>query len=193
MTVLDKSLLDTPIEKINFTELDPLAELRLIAPRFMQVYDQAKQGEKVFVLRSYDVQTPTEATLIQMALDKIERIKLSVTEESKVRQEMTKMIAQGLEIDSPEVAAKWEAKLHNARMVDKAALEKIKDDRASKLGGHVISVSALDGVQGLGAKSVQKLLSAGIKTPEEFFALSHEQRVAIVGSIVAATFNTPQE
>lgn len=191
--VMDRSILDRNINKIDFTQLDPFEELRKIQPRFMDIYDGLKGEERIFWLRSYQDPTPIEESLLQLALDKIEDPKISVTEESKVRRELAEMASKGIEVDSPEMEAEWQEKLSNARMLDAENLRKVKEERANAMKGKKIEKNdedALSQVVGLGDKSIQKLNEAGIKNASEFHALSYEQKKIIVGPLVADKFKT---
>lgn len=202
MVNVDKSLLDKKLYEINFTKLKPIEELIKLNPRYMAAYKDANRRDKINILRAFDIQSPIEEALVQMALDAIEPVKLSATEESKVRREMAKLAAKGIEIDSPEEEAKWEVKLQNARALDKKRLDNIKASRAKQYSGSdaseegedggfeskATSNNSLDSIAGLGKKSIQKLLDAGIKTAEEFHALSHDQKKTLVGALVADNF-----
>lgn len=207
---MDKSLLEQDVHEVDFTDLDPIEELRKINPQYMAVYDAAKKGEKMFFLRAYDVQSPMEEMLIQRAIDLCEPIRVSGTEEAKVRQELAQMAAKGIEIDDPAIEAEWQAKLNKARLIDKERAKEIKQAREDKMrGSQPKDVAAggqgsanasndanqsgnvedkLSAIVGLGAKSIEKLNNAGIKTASEFNALSHEQKRTIVGPVVAENF-----
>lgn len=190
----------TPEEMAN-----PIAALRELNRKYMDMYDQAKPGEKLFVLRAYDVQTPKEEALLQVAIDQIEPAAIVDSEEAKVRREMEEMAAKGIEIDDPKTEAQWEAKLAAAREKDREKAEAEKERRnqqfvdekaAGDPAGPKVSTpkvppkteSTLSEVKGLGAKSIEKLLAAGVKTPQEFEALSYDQKKSIVGPLVADKF-----
>ncbi len=194
---MDRSLLDKNVQEIDFTQLDPIAELRKINPRYMEAYDAEHGKNKIYILRAYDVQSPIEEALIDTALSKMEPVKISVSEESKVRRQMAELAQQGKEIDSPEAEAEWEAKLQNARMADAHNIVKIKAERAKQFKGNSEKepeniTDALSEVVGLGDKSLSKLNEAGIKNASEFHALSFEQKKVILGPLVAEKFKVSE-
>lgn len=191
-TTIDKSLLEKNISEINFGSLDPFEELRKINPRFMEAFDRLKGAHQTDWLKSYAIESPVEETLIQIALDKIAPVKLSATEEDKVRRAMAAEAAKGIEIDSPAKEAEWEAKIQEARMKDKQNMETIKADRAKQYAGIPLESGddndGLSAIKGLGDKSIEKLQAAGIKTVAAFNELSNEHLQEIVGPLVASKF-----
>lgn len=191
---MDRSLLDKNVHDIDFKSLDPIKELRKINPKFMETFDKMKGNNRVHWLKAYNVGCPVEEALVQFALDEIMPIKLSQTEESRVRREMAEEASKGIEISSPEEEAEWEEKLQAAMVKDKENLEKIKADRAGQYSGgkgegNGSSGDGLSDVKGLGGKSIEKLHAAGIKTADEFNALTEEQLKVLVGPLVASKFN----
>ena len=189
--IMEKPLLDQNVHEIDFSSLDAAKELRKISPRFMEELDRLKGDHKVFHLRAYPVNSPVEEALIQAMLDKFDQPKLSTTEESKVRRAMAEEASKGIEIDSPDKEAEWEAKMQEARLKDKAYLDSLKGKRAGGLGEIVAPLGTGEGlsaIKNLGDKSVEKLHAAGVKTVEAFHALSNNQLKEIVGPVVAAKF-----
>jgi len=197
-------ILERPISEINFAELDPVEELRKIDPSYMGMFDVAKGRDKVIVLRSWSgFISPTVEAFLQMAIDRYETVKISNTEESRVRRELAEMAQKGIEIDNPQMEAEWEAKLEAARQKDRERIEAEKERRAKQFG---IEKSQLDSVpsdkvitpgedsllqiNGLGTKSIQKLNEAGIKNASEFMALSYEQKQQLIGPVVAQRFKS---
>lgn len=182
---------------------DAMAELRKLNPQYIKIVDEAKPHEKIVLLRAYDIRTPYEEMCIQLVLDKVENIRVSSGEEEKVRLAMAKEMAEGIEIDSPEKAQEWEERLKKAREIDMDNIEKEKENREKAFGAlakeEVLpkktkkvdgdNQNSLKGVKGLGVKSVAKLEAAGIKTEAEFSALSYEQKLTIVGPVVAEYFH----
>lgn len=176
--------------------LNPLDELRKRNPKYMEIFDKEESHKnKVSILRAYDVNNQEEEILIQALLDKIESPHISSTEEAKVRQEMADMESKGMVIDSPDEEAKWELKLQEARDKDRARaaveIERRKADFAripSKDTKPETSPDTMSDIKGLGEVSINKLREAGVTTPKEFNALSHEQLAKIVGPLVAAKF-----
>jgi len=204
---MERPLMEMSVSEIDFSTINPVDELRKIKPRFMERYDKLNGTDKATWLRSYEVQSPVEEALLQLALDGIEPSKLGQTEESKVRQEMAELAAKGVEIDSPEMEAEWEAKLQSARLKDRERAAQLKKDRAAQFGingapapaaamqqpqGAKIEMngetSALSDVKGIGPKSLTKLHDAGITTVEQFRALDAARLTEICGNVVAIKF-----
>lgn len=181
---------------------DPIAELRKLNPSYMAVVDQVKPHEKIQLLHAYDIRTPYEEMCVQLILDKIEPMKLSGTEEDKVRRLMFEEQSKGIEIDSPEQANRWEERLVEAREIDEKHLKEEKEIRAAVFQSEQTSIphsnnkkkatknnpESLKNIAGLGVKSITKLEAAGIRTKKEFEALSYEQKKSIVGPVVADIF-----
>lgn len=189
--VMDKSLLDKNVNEIDFTQLDAELELWKINPRFMETFDKLKGKEKVFWLRAYETPSPIEERLVQLVINKHEQVKLSYSEESKVRRAMAEQAAKGIEIETPEQEREWEAKLQNARMLDAKFLQEQKAQQEGMFKGTTVKLEKVEGlsnVKGLADKSIQKLVEAGIRTVDEFHALSYEQKKILVGPIVASKF-----
>lgn len=198
-SLMDRSILDKNVREIDFNSLNILDELRKINPKFMEVFDGLKKAtDKVAWLKSYNINCPVEEALIQYALDKFAPQQLSQSEEDKVRRAMAEEAAQGIEIDSPDKEAAWDAKLLEARMKDKAHLEELRLEREKQFSGNTntpqtvpsgVSVDEpLTNIKGLGTKSVEKLNAAGVKTISDFNALTEEQLKDIVGPLVALKF-----
>lgn len=187
--VMDKSLLDKNVNQIDFTQLDAELELRKISPLFMETFDKLKGKEKIFWLRAYETPSPIEERLVQLVINKHEQVKLSYSEESKVRRAMAEQAAKGIEIETPEQEREWEAKLQNARMLDAKFLQEQKAKQEGMFKGvQPEKVEGLSNVKGLADKSIQKLVEAGVRTVDEFQALSYEQKRILIGPIVASKF-----
>lgn len=110
--------------------------------------------------------------------------------QSKAQQDFEKwMAANGNEI-SPEIEAEWQRKIDAEREealrsltggVSEASITKIDD----QLGSSIQLSNNLNSVKGLGEKSVQRLQSAGINSVDQLRALSQEERIKILGPLVA--------
>lgn len=193
---IEKPLIDRNVHEIDFNSLDIVGELRKINPRFMESFDKLKGNDQVLWLKSYSISNPVEEALIQHLLDKMTPSKLSQSEESKVRRAMAEEAAKGIEIDSPDKEAEWESRIQEARLKDKAYLEDLKKNRSAQFAGNISEASkkpsgeGLTAIKGLGTKSIEKLLASGVKTADEFNALSTEQLQEIVGPLVASKFST---
>ena len=178
-----------------------LAELETLNPKcknFVAMFRAAKTGDHLLIAKSLDIIDKNEEVLAQKLVDLLEPIAFSGSEVEKVRMEMEAMEAAGHEIRNPQEEEEWEKKLKEARDTDFEKAEKIKADR---LAGNVPMPSeevdqaptAMTDIKGLGDSSIEKLKDSGINTPAEFHALSHEQRITILGPLVAAKFKPAQE
>jgi len=188
------TLLDQNVHTIDFNSLDPIAELRKVNPRFMEIFDKLNANDRVLHMRSYPINSPVEEALVQYVLDKIAPTTLSQSEEARVRRAMAEDAAKGIEIDTPAKEMEWETKIQEARLKDKAHLDAVKAERAGQFGGNKVNQPAkstgegLATIKGLGAKSIEKLHSAGIKTADQFNSLTELQLREIVGPLVASKF-----
>lgn len=193
---MDTALLDRNVHQIDFNSLDAEAELRKINPRFMEAFDRLKGDHKVAWMRNYSIGSPVEEALVQYVLNKLTPAKISYSEVEKVRKAMAEEAAKGEDFDTPEREAEWEAKLQEARLKDNAHLEEIKEAGKAQFAGNTPvsegtsnSGEGLEAIKNLGAKSVEKLHAAGIKTAEAFHTLTNEQLKDIVGPLVASKFS----
>lgn len=181
---------------------DPLKALREVNRAAMQMYDNAPPHLKLKVLRTYDIKTPEEEALVQLILDEMETPKVSKINEFAVRQAMREAESRGEQVNSPEKEQYWESELEKARKEDSELLQNTKKARKEQFqtetsGGGIPpndegndNDSSLLELNGIGAKSIEKLKAAHINTAEEFLALSDAQKESIVGPIVAAKFKT---
>lgn len=163
-----------------------IEELRKVSPSGRQIaemLENVKPHQRLMAVRSMDIQTLEEEAIVQKIVDLLEPMPFSGSEEQKVRREMDEMFADGGDIHDPKEEQEWEQKLKEARGRDAKRFEETKKSRAP-----AEQVMALSDVKGLGPKSINKLMEAGIKTPTEFHALSFEQKKEIVGPIVAESF-----
>lgn len=113
------------------------------------------------------------------------------TFESNVQKEFEIWMAEhGNEI-SPEKEAEFQKRIDEERAealkkltggVSEVKITKIDEQR----GSEVTFSNGLESVKGLGAKSIERLKTANILSVDELRKLSHEERIKILGHVVAA-------
>lgn len=115
--------------------------------------------------------------------------------ESEVQKEFEARFGSNVNGLTPEVEAEYQ------RRIEEEKAEKIKamsgglvEDSTITVdeeGGSGVSVTVTNDlykVKGLGEASVNKLINAGIDSIDKFKALGHEEKVKVVGPVVAAKF-----
>ena len=180
--------------------LDELVQISVSHRTFVEKVKSTQIG-KIDLLKSFDSQSPEESNVIQKILDILEPIKTTNTHLRSVQAEIASLSRDGKEIDSPEKEMEWQAKIDEAKKLDEDEARKIRSERSIDLPGVVnldnkgpskeselnpaMPVSKLVGI---GEKSSSKLIQAGVLTVGAFNALSFEQKVQIVGPVVAEKF-----
>jgi hypothetical protein len=160
----------------------------------------AEPIQKLEIIKSFDAKDPNESAVIQQIVDLLEPLKTTNTHLQKVKDEILSLSKSGHEIDSPEKEAEWQVKLDEARKLDEAEALKIRNERSIDLPGVVQSVKGtpasdeldpatpISKLKGIGEVSASKLIAVGVSTVGSFKALSFDQKVKIIGPIVADRF-----
>jgi hypothetical protein len=180
--------------------LDELVQISVSHRTFVEKVKSTQMG-KIDLLKSFDSQSPEESNVIQKILDILEPIKTTNTHLRSVQAEIASLSRDGKEIDSPEKEMEWQAKIDEAKKLDEDEARKIRSERSIDLPGVVnldnkgpLKESELNPAMpvsklvGIGEKSSSKLVQAGVLTVGAFNALSFEQKVQIVGPVVAEKF-----
>lgn len=168
--------------------LNQLAQVNPRCARLADSIEKVKPHERLLMARALDVADKQEEEAIQAIIDLLEPVHVSHGEEEKVRREIEK-----LDLADPAVEKEWEQKLQEAREKDKSTIDAIKKGRAAQYGATGVQSNNLSEVKGLGEKSILKLIDVGIKTADEFHALSYAQKCEILGHIVAVNFKPVNE
>lgn len=140
----------------------------------------------------YDV-TPEKAD--QIAKIQKQLRPRSFKHESRAQKEFEEWVSKnGVTALTPEIEAEFQDKINAER---KQALDQLTggvaeadlDETGGTNEASIEISNRLDTVKGIGAKSVQKLYDAGIMNVEELRALPNEDRVKILGPLVANKLN----